>query len=113
MHQRYARSGCALAFLMMPPAYTALAQETRISPPFDARASLGLQTFQETITAVGFHCPVVQMVNTEIDSGRGGGLPKFIHKVHCRELGILDVDPKLTYRVQQLETERRFSISRW
>ena len=97
----------------MPLFYTALAQEERVSAPSNPRTSLGLQTFQEAITSVGFHCPVVQMVATEIDNVRGAGLPKYIHRVYCRELGSLDVNPNLTYRVEQVDAERRFSIRRW
>ena len=113
MNQLSARSGCALALLIMPLVYTALAEEARISAPFKAQTSLGLQTFQEAITSVGFHCPVVQLVTTDIDNTRGVGVPKFIHKVHCRELGTLDVNPNLTYRVEQVDAERRFSIKPW
>jgi hypothetical protein len=111
--QRSARSVCALALLMMPFADAALAQEARISAPFKTQTSLGLQTFQEAIASVGFHCPVVQLVTTEIDKARGAGLPQFIYKVHCRELGSLDVNPTLIYRVEQVDAERRFSIRRW
>jgi hypothetical protein len=93
--------------------HTALAEEARISAPSNARTSLGLQTLQEAITSVGFHCPVVQMVTTEIDNARGVGLPKYIHRVYCRELGSLDVNPNLTYRVKQMDAERRFSIRPW
>ena len=113
VNQLSARSGCALALLTMPLVYTALAEEARISVPFKAQTSLGLQTFQEAITSVGFHCPVVQMVTTEIDHARGVGLAKYIHRVYCRELGSLDVNPNLTYRVEQVDAERRFSIRPW
>ena len=113
MCQLSAPSCCALVWLIMPLVYTALAEEARISAPFNARTSLGLQTFQEAITSVGFHCPVVQTVTTEIENVRGAGLPKFLHRVQCRELGSLDVNPNLTYRVQQLDAERRFSIRPW
>jgi hypothetical protein len=113
VYQLTARSGCVLALLIMPLVYTALAEEARISAPSNARTSLGLQTFQEAITSVGFHCPVVQMVTTEIDNARGVGLPEYIHRVYCRELGSLDVNPNLTYRVQQVDAERRFSIRPW
>ena len=102
----------ALVLLIALLTCDAPAQESRISAPLSAR-ELGLQTFQQAITSVGFHCPVVQIVATEIDNVRGDGPTKFVYRVQCRELGSLDADPNLTYRVQQLDAERRFSIRLW
>ena len=104
----------ALVLLIALLTCDAPAQDSRISAPLSARRTeLGLQTFQQAITSVGFHCPVVQRVTTEIDNVRGDGPTKFVYRVQCRELGSLDADPNLTYRVQQLDAERRFSIRLW
>jgi hypothetical protein len=90
----------------------AAAENGRASAPFDAKASVGLKTLQEAIASAGFHCPVAQTVTTALENARGEGLPRFVYKVSCRELGALDVDPNLTYRLQLQDRERRFNVRR-
>jgi hypothetical protein len=105
-------STCAVAMTIATQAVPAATEEERTSAPFDPKAPLGLQTLQKAITSAGFHCPVAQRVTTALEDHRGRGLPRFVHTVFCRELGVLDVDRNLTYRVQQQDSEPRFHVRR-
>ena len=105
-------SAPALGLVIAAATLAFAAEDERTSAPFEPKAPLGLQTLQQAITSAGFHCPVAQRVSTALEDVRGRGLPKFVHTVSCRDLGALDVDRSLTYRVQQAEGEQRFLVRR-
>ena len=77
-----------------------------------ASTSFGLHTLQEAIQSAGFPCPIAQIVHTELENTRGGPISSR-YKVHCRQEGVLDLDPKLTYRVRHEKGSGRLIVTPW
>ena len=77
----------------------------------NASTSFGLHSLQEAIRSAGFPCPIAQLVHTELEDTRGGPI-SYRYKVHCRQEGVLDLDPKLTYRVRR-DGNGRLIVTPW